>query len=1130
MSQKRWMKHIILSLLVAVYVVLMPLMSVAQSNIEQFGQNRVQERKFDWKYFDTRHFRVYHYDKAGRHLGRYVAEEAEFDIAIVEKKLGGVFPPRFNIILYNSYDEYRQSNVGLKEESPLMGNSRAGSLKIVDDKLVVYFTGVHADLRRQIRSGMALVVMQKMIFGDNLKKMVKNALLLNLPQWVTDGYIAYLVDGWDEKSNSEWKGILDANPKKGFYELAELHPELGGKAFWKFVDNQYGPATVKTLLYGMQQKSGLNKAMKDPVNLKMKVTVAYDSCMKYYRNVYVADEKKQDKPDSTNGRITIKVPKDNSILRNIRVSPSGRDISYVAWKDGQYTVYMQKTTGSQTITKLLEGGQKDLTDQIDPSYPMLAWSKSGDKLAILYRAGSTTLLRLYNNNRGRIENYKIPKNRFDRVLSMAFMEDDKNLVFSAIKKSQTDLYQFSIRGSKMTNITDDVWDDLSPEFISGGSRTGILFLSNRPQPNIDVPVRVNELPAGPVNVFFYNTRTMQKELLQCSDVKKGRITQPVQYGLDNFAYLHDSNGINNKYVVLFARNKDNKDSAYTLPVTNYITSVVRHEYSPTTGDVTDVVQLKDKYIVYYHNAHMPGDSAAARSMSPTILSVERQEPVVATEPANSKGAIVRDPSGVVRYDQPVRPQIKSGNVFQSEFSDNEYQTKAIFGTTDTTTDVAVDEAAQPEDSTVLTVITDSAYLKMKPAKYMNSFKPDYLSVKLDNTILFNQYQSIATNGGQFANPSLAALTTISLNELMEDHRFTAGFQLPVSGANATYFLQYQNFKRKVDWGLLFLRSQNKEYKNVGYVDGNNVLIFVKEQLFKTTTHIAKVDFSRPIDRLRSVRFNTLMREDRFVQKVTDTLSLALDFSNTESYTSMSRLEFVFDNTISPAINILNGTRYKVYTEYFVGLNNGKRSCYNIGLDFRHYQKLYKNFILANRVAYAHSDGSSMVQYLMGGVDNWMFPQRSANANQAPAEHFGFQMLATSLRGYNQYARTGNNFGVVSTELRLPVVTTFVKRPVQSPILKNLQLVTFVDAGTAWKGFLPDAGNLSTTYNFPNFGNPQGLNNVALSLTVPNSGGLGVGYGAGLRTSLSGYFVRLDAAWNIEGKPKPIIYFALGTDF
>ncbi len=1129
MTLKRSLAFFLLPALVAILMSLAPCQSVAQSNIEIFGQNRIQERKFDWKFFDTRHFRVYHYDKAGRQLGRYVAEESENNISVIEKKLGGKFPQRFNIILYNSYDEYRQSNVGLKEESPTLGNTRAGSLKIVDDKLVVYFTGEHADLRRQIRSGMALVVMQRMIFGEGLKKMVKNSLLLNLPQWVTDGYIAYLVDGWDEKSNSEWKGILEARPKAGFYELADQHPELAGKAFWKFVSSQYGTNTVKNLLYSMQQKTSLNKAMKEPSNLNMKVTVAYDSCMRFYRNVYVADAKNQEKPDSTSGIIALKVPKDNSVIRNVKMSPNGTDISYVAWKNGLYTVYTQKTTGSQPVTTLLEGGQKDLTEQIDPNYPMLAWSKTGNKLAILYTRGGETKLRLYNNKRGRIENYSIPKNRFDRVLSMAFMEDDEFMVFSAIKKSQTDLYKFTVRGSKMTNITDDAWDDLSPEFVSGGARTGILFLSNRPKPNMNVPVGVNELPAGPLNVFFYNTKTMLPELLQCSDVKKGRISQPVQYGADNFAYLHDSNGINNKFVVLFARGAGNTDSAYQVPVTNYTTSVLAHQFCPGTGDVADVVQQKDKYMVYFHDLKLPGDGVAGKNLTPTILSYERPEPIV-IDPVKAGGVVAAPRAVPDRADDPVsRPEIKGGNVFQSEFTDNEDQprrtrTKPVIEEDE----IEVDNGITTADSSVLTVITDSAYLKMKPSPYRYSFKPDFLSIKLDNSILFNQYQSIAANGGQFVNPSLGALTNISLNELMENHRITVGFQLPINVSYSTYFLQYQNFTRKVDWGVMFLRRQNKEYKDVGYVDQNNVLLFVKPQLFKTLTNMVQADFSRPIDRRKSVRFHTAVREDKFIQKVTDTLSLLLDFPNKESYTSISRFEYVFDNTISPSINILNGTRYKIYTEYFYGLNQGNKSCYNIGIDVRNYQKIYKNFIVANRLAYAHSDGTQMVQYLMGGVDNWLAPQRSTSASQSPGDAYGFQSLATSLRGYKQYARTGNNYAVFSTEFRLPAVTTFVKRPIQSAILKNMQLVAFADAGTAWKGFLPDANAMQTTSTFPTFGTAQGLNNVFLSFTSYE--GFALGYGGGIRTSLFGYFVRLDAAWNIEGGTKPIVYLALGTDF
>jgi len=1133
-----------LFLLLVVFFALAGVHVFAQANIETFGQNRIQLRKFDWKFFDTRHFRVYHYDKAGRQLGRYVAEESEYDIAIIEKKLGGQFPQRFNIILYNSYDEYRQSNVGLKDESPTLGNTKAGSLKIVDDKLVVYFTGAHADLRRQIRSGMATVVMQRMIFGDNLKKKVKNSLLLNLPAWVTEGYIAYLVDGWDQKSSSEWKGLLDARPKAGFYALAEQYPELAGKAFWKFVSDQYGNGMVKNLLYSMQQKTSLNKAMKDKANLGMKVTKTYDSCINFYKHAYAIDAKQQERPDSTNGIVAIKVPKDNSVLRNILVSPNGTDVSYVGWKNGLYTVYTQRVTGDQNVNTLLEGGRKDLTEQIDPNYPMMAWSKTGDKLAILYRKGAETRLRIYNNKRGRTENYVIPHNRFDRVLSIAFMQDDDKLIFSAIKKSQTDLYMFTIKGSKMTNITDDVWDDLSPQYISGGSRNGILFLSNRPKPNMVVPVGVNELPAGPLNVFFYNATTQRSELIQCSDVKKGHISQPVQYGAENFAYLADSNGINNKYVVLFARNSKNEDSAYAVPVTNYSTSIISQEYSPVTGDVAEVIQKKNKYVVYFHDLVMPGDSGATKTLHPTLLSAERAEPVAAATAPGAKAAgkaPVTSSSSSGQYPgkfadpEPSRPEIKGGNVFQSEFSDNEEQPrrKARRAAQKVEDEPEPDNGIVTADSSMLTEITDSAYVKMKPSPYKYSFKPDFLSIKLDNSILFSQYQSIATNGGQFVNPSLGALTNISLNELMEDHRMTIGFQMPIQVPYSTYFLQYQNFKHRVDWGVLFLRKQNKDEAILAVVDQNGRPLIARKQIVKTISNMVQTDFSYPFDRSRSLRFHTGVREDKLVQKVTDTFGLEYDFSNTGDYTSISRLEYVFDNTISPAMNILNGTRYKVYTELLYGLNKGNKHCYNVGFDFRNYQKLYKNIILANRVSYAHSDGTSMVEYLVGGVDNWMLvPKKDINASQWPGDQYGFQSLVASLRGYKQYARIGNNYAVASMEVRVPVVMTFVKRPVQSAILKNLQVVGFTDAGTAWRGLVPTRESMLNTYSYPKPSPfpPSGLNNVVLQLVPPGRGGFAMGYGGGLRTSLFGYFMRVDAAWNTDGDKKPMIYLALGTDF
>ena len=364
--------------------------------------------------------------------------------------------------------------------------------------------------------------------------------------------------------------------------------------------------------------------------------------------------------------------------------------------------------------------------------------------------------------------------------------------------------------------------------------------------------------------------------------------------------------------------------------------------------------------------------------------------------------------------------------------------------------------------------------------------------------------------------------------MMEDYRINAGFQLPINVSGSSYFLQYQNFRHRLDWGVLFLRDQDKETLPVGYVDQNNQLALVQDQLFKTVTNMVESDFSYPLDRVHSIRFHTSVRQDKLIEKATDTLSLSYPLSNTNTYTSLSRLEYVFDNTISPTINILNGTRFKFYGEYMQSLNGPNKSCYNLGLDIRNYQKLYKNLILANRLAYAHSDGNSEVEYLVGGVDNWISPKQAAGASQAPDPNYGFQAMSTPLRGYEQYARTGNNFAVLNTELRLPVLTTFMKKPIQSALLKNLQLVAFMDIGSAWRGLIPDVGNSGATYSYPTLGSNTGNNNVYVQFTVP--AGVALGYGGGLRTSIFGYFIRLDEGWSIDTPKKPVTYFSLGTDF
>lgn len=1087
--------------------------AAAQTYLETYGQNRVQYRRFDWKIFETTHFRVYHYDRSGKDLARYVAEQAESYILQAEKKTGGKFSDRFNIIVYNSFDEYNQTNVGRKNDALQVRSNESGKVNMVDDKLVVYFTGVHTELQAQIRNGISRVLLNQKMAGNNLKDQVRNSATLNIPEWVSGGYVSYLADGWNEKTDKDWKGLVEANPSKKFYTLAELNGALAGKAFWKYIAERYGKQDVRDLMSQMESRKNMNKALKHKYQLN--VVKVFDSCLAFYKDAFLADAADKEVPDTTKAALQIRVPKAGTIIRDIRVSPRGGDVAYVKWKQGEFQVCLQQTRNEKAVSVILEGGMKNFNETGDPDYPLLAWSNTGFKLAILYKKGFGNRLRIYDAIKGKVSTYVIPNNRFDRALGMAFDEDNDGIILSAIRKSQTDLYLFTIRGARMKNITNDVWDDVQPAFVTGGRKRGIVFLSNRPKPDMDVPAAVNELPTGPMNVYFYDTKTQSRSLLQCSSSEPGaHVSQPIQFGSDNFAYLYDINGVRNKYVVVFGRDRNNMDSAYWLPAANLSHSLVSHQYNPAGNLVADVIRQDGFYNVYLKPLIIPGVDAPVAQPTPALLVEEESEKLgVAAEPL---------PAKMQRREESRRARsfgeldLGSGNTFQSEFAGNAPDTSRRNVVAELETAVT----PEPEEELIHVPEADSSFMKMKAVRNRTGFRPDNFSVSLDNSLLFTKYQSAGQNGNQYANPPLSGLITMSLDDMLEDYRFTGGFRLPLQGVGSTYFLQFENARRRLDWNIAFVHTATVNNYNLLFTDTAGSPLFNTLGIGKTSTNLLQGTVSYPFDRFRSLRFQLGLRQDALNFKSIDTFSLIIPVER--KYWTMSRLEYVFDNTTMITDNIRNGLRAKVFGEYMHQMNGDGGGLYNFGFDVRNYTKLYKNLIWAFRVAGAHSGGKQKILYLVGGVDNWLNKQTDPNS-QVSQESYGFQSLATNLRGYKQSARTGNSYAVGNSEFRFPILTSLVRRPIQSKLLRSLQLVAFTDVGLAWNGLFPDAQNVKKSLMF---NQPP----VGVTVLLSNNTGVAVGYGAGLRMLVSGYSLRLDAAWNIEGITKPIWYLSMGTDF
>src|ERR1043165_8603836 len=191
------------SSLIACLSVLFFMETAAQVNIVEFGKNRIQYQKFKWKYYQTENFNSY-FSQDGLGLGKYVAQIAEAELPSIEEFVEYGLQRRINIVVYNNYDEMQQSNIGLGIDWQNTG----GVTKLVNNKMLVYFDANHENLRRQIRQGLARVLVENILFGDDLGEVAANQALLDLPQWLVDGYIEYIAENWNTDLDDQLKSAI----------------------------------------------------------------------------------------------------------------------------------------------------------------------------------------------------------------------------------------------------------------------------------------------------------------------------------------------------------------------------------------------------------------------------------------------------------------------------------------------------------------------------------------------------------------------------------------------------------------------------------------------------------------------------------------------------------------------------------------------------------------------------------------------------------------------------------------------------------------------------------------------------------------------------------------------------------
>jgi len=1061
----------------------------SQSINTEFGKNRVQfhDDFNNWWQYESDNFITYWYGK-GRLIALPVIQMAEQDHDQIQKVMEHRMNDKIEIIVYVDIADVKQSNIGTEETFI----SKAGETKIVGNKMFVYFDGNHENLRLKIREGIATVFINNMLFGENIQEIIQNAVLMNVTDWYKLGLVAYAASPWNMLVEDELRDLWnDDNKNKKFDKFSTLHPKIAGHSFWFFIDQTYGKTAISNLLYLTKISRSTDNSFEYILNTPLELL---KSEWEGFYDQYYENEK---------GRIQAK-PKDVAIklankkfvpISSIKLSPNGKMLAYVHNNLGKYRVVVRDlaTNEEKVIFKF---GYKNVFQETDYNYPILAWNPTKPEITILYESKDVIKLRRYRLDTKEKVEQTLPTD-LQRIYTLSAI-NDLDYVMSATLDGFSDLFLYKSKNRNYFRLTNDIYDDLDAEYITYKGTKGILFSSNRLTDTIKNIRFDTLLPSRKFELFFLADEAKVATKLTNSGI--GNKRYPYLTGQNKIAYLSDASGIINTYALDIL-------SGQSIALSNLDRNIIRHHALPNS-DVYITTYYNDGQYQFYKEKINP-NLAVTPFKTQLIKDQDTENKKDKKQPLILETGIIPD-------------EIPSEFLFQSEFSDPETLKPINIGNTQ---NPLLPLYKLNLDNTQKSKKPIEPFINTRAVAANNKFALSEVTTKLDNDLLFEGLESYTGNRQQLLTNPMGILFKGKIQDLFEDYAVTAGVRIPTTFNGSEYFLVFDNKKSRIDKRFALYRRSNKY---------NNETMTGPQMRSKKTSMLGMYQMRYPFDIYRSVRATSTFRVDRFLDLSTENVSFQKPAINQERLSL--RLEYIYDNTHQQSLNITHGTRYKVYfeaiNEFDIQVIDGFRFDASkgytgiVGFDARHYIPILKNAIIALRASGATSFGSQQMLYYLGGMENWLFPKFDQSIPEPQDGNFAYKANVFQMRGFDNNIRNGASFLVSNAELRVPIMSYILGRNCGNAFFRNFQLTGFFDAGLAWHGGSPYSAK-----------NP--LNQVEvvapplIRLDIEYfRDPLVMGYGFGARTQILGYFVKADYAWGIETKivQPPKLYLTFGLDF
>ncbi|MDB5258613.1 MAG: repeat-containing protein [Chitinophagaceae bacterium] len=652
---------------------------------------------------------------------------------------------------------------------------------------------------------------------------------------------------------------------------------------------------------------------------------------------------------------------------------------------------------------------------------------------------------------------------FNQTLSFSYSTDGELVLISGDVRGKTDIWVWDLNRNNLKQLTMDPYNDLDPVFAPD-NRFEFVFSSSRP-----LEGSTND---SLLNLFWFDYRNGTMKPL----TSVGNNYHPVFKNKDELYFISDRTGINNVFCYYLS-------TGQTKQVTYFYYDVKDFAIAANSPELfTYVLNEGGKDFLYLDSLHrfVPDDFSPYTSLGKKhILKQNHKQRQGQTGDSEEKESEIEEPSQEEQDD------------FNNLTFASEYELKKA--QLETQKKKATEVTQQGGNGPNLIQVKG-------PYKYKKIFAIDAVTTSL------------------MIDPlrGLGILLDGQMSDLVQNNRFDLGLFILGDFKNSNMYAEYLMLKHRLDFQF--------RYDRQAYLaQGNNIVQ-------NYTLNRFTVGISYPINPHHRIVFSPMFTQTRF-SDLSDPVTI-LDDDKLNSYTG-GKVEWVYDFTRYYGLNMKAGTVAKVFIETQQHTTDPNKNFGQFLVDVRHYQPIHKALLLAVRASYGQFFGSAPKKYMLGGMDNWLFNSTDQTNSNSPLKverqvdnsDVLFNRYVMNMRGFQYNTQFGERYLLFNAELRFPIAQYLYKGTIGSAFLRNLQLITFVDAGSAWNG--------SNPFGTDNSISTQTINEPPFKAVVTNyRNPFLVSYGGGIRSLLIGYYMKLDVAWGIRDNlvQDPMLHFTLGHDF